>query len=1075
MTSPATKKLLAQLEPLRHAERMRLMVGYGLNANPDVLHDLEAGNVFERHMALMTCYSSRDAGRVERGLQDASSIVRGIALALAPLVLSDAQAIVALRSLSLGSRLVLLHGLRGRKRAEPIADALLEELSAAGDLRTVTALLSFASAAWVGQRLATMELASASEWARLARSHPLLLADWLERQALGDSNPRLVWQVNAVIALTANNSVTRAAQLLRVLRQTVPLTRLALQPLVDRHPRLVAELLLSSEDQTALDLSRVAHRLPVQQVIALQAQHPSALRFLEQQFSKFAFSDRAALFAACRSAWADGDGLIAPHTLRFLPRAERESEALRHLSHPALAARTVQRVPYAALLGFEEATRLLDATIKHPKPEFRMAAAGALIRAARFDQSYVNALEFVRQRKNEQDPVRLQLLTALAELPAAVWQANHLEGLGAVVQDALNAADLSAQTASAAERIVVRLLPFHAAWAAQWIATLVKERGQINLHNIGQRITDTEAKIVAVALLPVLKSWATRERESALLNVLFAFGRRLKVLPDLLELAEGLAKGSIYSAQTALHLIAEHDIPRFNRLVPQLLKADSSWATQAIVYQHLHRQRQDLLTPFLGRHAYKGKFSTGKTRFVLPIYSGFERWTPAQQKTFAATLEELTGDNERDQPAIYRAMAQLAAIPNAPIAPLTRLADARNPRLAVRDTALRSLGRLDEARGLPALLDALGDDRARVAIYALRRLVLVMPSARALSVLRAAPLDRVTVAKEVVRLIGELRSDAGFADLIALSAGDLHRDVRVALLRALWDDLERDRTWTVLHAAATDPDPAVADGVIRIPVERLSLASQRQLVMLLAALLTHPDPDVRLETLRRCQWLPVADAQRLLMQSLLNAINSTIPDQTSAAASAFFATYAATDSGAVGSAIAGSLSNRRVLALTLSAFLSSSSQQRQRLEESARAILAALEADALTLDWQVRVALLCLPWTESAGFMIALASRHQLDAGVFYVALTALREIPDWRSQTQAGLHTLEHAWRDHPNELLRRLALEALILKTFNDSGQSAIWSLSQLKQLDRYRADLSSIVASAAQFTFPNLELEP
>lgn len=1072
MPSPATKKLLARLEPLRHAQRMRLMVDYGPNSSPGVLRDLEAGNVFERHMALMTCYSSRDAGRVERGLQDPSSIVRGVALRLAPIALSDAQVLAALRSLPTRSRSVLLHGLRGRNRAEPIADALLDELSASGDTRAVTALLGFASHAWAARHLPIMELASSPEWARVARSHPLLVADWLERQAQSDANPRLIWQVNAVIARIANFSMPRAAQLLHVIRRSVPLARLALQPLIEGFPALVAELLLESEDQTVLDLSSVAHRLALEQVLALQAQHPSALRQLEGRCSTFAPSKRAELFAAGRATWADGNGLFAVQTLRSLPRALREAEARRHLAHPALSVGTL-RLPYAALLGFGAARALLDPSIKHPNAEFRTVAAGALIRAARHGGSYSDALEFVSLRKNEQDPVRVELLTALGELPSAAWRSDQLELLRQVLQDALNAADLSAQSASAAEKIVVRLLPFHPVWAAQWIALLVKERGQLNLYNIGQWITDAEAKIIGAALLPVVKSWAKRERESQLNGLLSAFGARLKVLPAFLELAEGMAKTSLRAATRALQIIATYDIPRFNRLVPQLLTADKSWATQAIVYGHLHRHRQDLLTPFLGRHAYKGKFSTGNTRFVLPINSGFERWTPAQQQVFAATLEELTLDWERDQPAIYWALRQLAAIPNASIAALTRLADVSNSRLAIRDRALRALGWLDEARGLQTLLTALGDERARVAIYALRRLLLDMPGGRALSVLQAAPLERVTVAKEVVRLIGELHSDAGFAHLIALAARNLHRDVRVALLRALWDDLERDRTWRVLQAAATDPDPAMADGVIRIPAQRLSAGSQRQLVMLLGSLIAHADAGVRLETLHRCARLPVTDPERLLVKPLLTALESSITAQTSAAATAFFATYAAADENVVRRAITGILENRRVLALTVEAFLSSNPPQRQRLEGSARAILVALEPDALTLTWQVRIALLCLPWTESAAFIVARSSRQPLDAGVFHAALTALNDVAQQRSQVLAGLQLLEQTWRDHPDELLRRLALETLILATFNADQQSALWSDAQLERLNRYRLDPSSIVAAAAQFTFPNLEV--
>ena len=88
-----------------------------------------------------------------------------------------------------------------------------------------------------------------------------------------------------------------------------------------------------------------------------------------------------------------------------------------------------------------------------------------------------------------------------------------------------------------------------------------------------------------------------------------------------------------------------------------------SWITQPIVYTYLHRWRQDLLTPFLGQTAYSGRFSTGKTRFVLPLCNGFYRWTPEQQTIFAAVLEEVIRDEQRDSPAVFMAINQLAALP----------------------------------------------------------------------------------------------------------------------------------------------------------------------------------------------------------------------------------------------------------------------------------------------------------------------------------------------------------------------------------------------------------------------------
>ena len=43
------------------------------------------------------------------------------------------------------------------------------------------------------------------------------------------------------------------------------------------------------------------------------------------------------------------------------------------------------------------------------------------------------------------------------------------------------------------------------------------------------------------------------------------------------------------------------------------------------------------------------------------------------------------------------------------------------PHEAVRDRALRALAKLDDGQGIPVLLSALEDARARIAIYALRK------------------------------------------------------------------------------------------------------------------------------------------------------------------------------------------------------------------------------------------------------------------------------------------------------------------------------------------------------------------
>jgi hypothetical protein len=147
----------------------------------------------------------------------------------------------------------------------------------------------------------------------------------------------------------------------------------------------------------------------------------------------------------------------------------------------------------------------------------------------------------------------------------------------------------------------------------------------------------------------------------------------------------------------------------------------------------------------------------------------------------------------------------------------------------------------------------------------------------------------VTVAKEVVRLAGGLATPEAFEFLREQEARPLHRDVRVALLRALWDHLERPEAWESMARAAQSEDDALLTSVVRIPADRLSVAARRRLLTLLVGLLGHGEPGVRLEVIERCQTQPVDDPERLVLAPLLEALASPLPDERGAAARAVFA------------------------------------------------------------------------------------------------------------------------------------------------------------------------------------------
>ena len=332
-----------------------------------------------------------------------------------------------------------------------------------------------------------------------------------------------------------------------------------------------------------------------------------------------------------------------------------------------------------------------------------------------------------------------------------------------------------------------------------------------------------------------------------------------------------------------------------------------------------------------------------------------------------------------------------------------------------------------------------------------------MPQAEALRILRNVPLRQVTVAKEVVRLIGDLASDAAYRELLVLNEQNLHRDVRVALLRALWSFLEHNETWDVFMLTSQSSDVALARGVVYIPTDGMSPRAQQRLAALLAQLLIHPESEVRIDALQRCTTYPVTDADHILLAPLLQAMASPLPKECSSAANAVFVTYAGNDAPLIGNAIRGLLTNRRALQIVIEQFLATLLSDRRRQLPTTRAILATLATDPLTVSLRIRIILHGLAWEEVTQELIQL--REVLHADAIGRAESAIQYAA---SRPDANLFELEMAFATSTDERLRRLA--ALIAQSQQTQG----WSDERIARLQVYRDDISSLVAEAAQFTF-------
>lgn len=455
----------------------------------------------------------------------------------------------------------------------------------------------------------------------------------------------------------------------------------------------------------------------------------------------------------------------------------------------------------------------------------------------------------------------------------------------------------------------------------------------------------------------------------------------------------------------------------------------------------------------------RGKWATAKTRWVLPWRDGFFRWAPPQVERFATSLEAIVGDRDRDTPSVLAALVTWPAMEYAAMDRLCALAV--DPRPVVREKAIRVLARCDAGQGVPTLLACLADERARFAIYGLRRALFGMIPDRALALLADAPMRKVTVAKEVVRLTGELRAAGAFARLLELAATDLHRDIRMALLRALWDHLDRDETWAIYERAVGDPDWVVASRLADIPADRLTVRLDARLARLLARLLARPEPDARIGLLQRTRQLALIDRERTLLAAIRDRLSSPYDDEVSAAMGAVLARSIETDMPALGSALDTLRSDPRALHVAAATLCAHDIRSRA----SWRAAAAELEAVASRDPRWATLAVQASGARAIANDFAATLERVALDLDASLAASAAVAKLDD--DDLDATVAALAASARP----AVRRIAVAALEHAARPGRG----WTATRLALLARLRADPAPDVAGAAARLWPPREQDP
>jgi hypothetical protein len=1111
---------LAELEPIKHNDRIRRAVEAGQRAAggdaqaKGMLDELRrSSEAYERLLALMSVHGTKDGAHVLEALSDPSRTVRRSACRMVVLFCDDALVEVALDAIVERRTLCrTLAALVRRGRGEPV-DAFLTARMRRGKEPLIIDLLSFGSEKLVSGFMKDIEQGGGEAcWERLSARHPTFMARWfiedIKRSKSLDPRQRYrLWPKLADLARRAPDATLALVQTLFDLGEEPSQLSAPLERLVRSRPREAFDLLKARHESGrparppgafgVVHFSKVARKLGaarldylvrhawstlgdgkrgVRWFLQLSTEDQKAVlkafllggrggwgAFLFRYFKADAGDERALreqAFERWSRAAQDLDGTISPEVLDFLPRELRESEARRHLNDcPALASKPERRIMFARLLSFSEAKQVLGPFLGHPEGEERARAQRILIASVLHDREAVSeALANVKARKFEQDLVRRAMIEALAALPVARYRPEHLEAVGGVVQDALDAADLSSATASAVERWVARLFRVDGPWGAKWIAKLLTVRGAVSTWGLGEGLTRGEAERLSPALEELAAAWATRERAGSVISLAQSLGIRLEVVTPLLDALERLARDLPFVgvAAAALDLLGAHDRARFTRLVPALLGEDKSFILLPSVARYVSLRRQDLLGDLLEAKPMTGRFATGRTHWVIDFGTGFQRWTANQQRAYAAGLCSLLKDEARDVPTLRFALHALVRLAFADATPI--LPFASDPRQPVREMAIRGLPWLDARQGVPVLIEALGDDRARWAIYALRKVFSELRREQVVAELRAVPTNKVTVAKEVVRLLGELGGEDAYRELLALDKPGVHRDVRIALLRALWDHLERPPTWEVFERAVNDPDWIVASKLADIPLGRLSDQAEEKVVGLLSTILGRAESEARLALLKRAAHLPLRDLGRSLFRRLLAHLDVSAPEEAEVALAAVLQRMQPAEVDVVSKQLRALLPRRRHLVAFVPVITSRLGSYAQPAHvKLAEELLSALRSDAWTTPQYLSLGARLWGWKKLGEALIDLSREDLLYHDAMEAALSAVR------SCVHPGL--LDEMLEKQSDARLRRLGLAALVDAASPKNG----WTKERRARLEQYQKDPAPGVAGPANFVFP------
>lgn len=889
--------LLDSLDPLPYPARMRELAHRARKLADagvlrPVLEELEDGEPYERGVAVLAAAAGGDREWVARHIADEDPFVRGQALRVADgLGVPDSVFEEAMADASAAVRLRLIRAVVASRRTA-LADRLIVSLRRTWGDAEAARMLPGCSPGTVAALLPELFHAAAC-WSSLGRRHPGAYLDQAARElaALPEDRRDLRWWSSGCalgVATAADRLPHRVLDLLEAYppAQLPFVLRRHLGALVDADPGRFVRLFLGPGRTefprrhgvlSGVLLRRMARSAPEEALVALGTTLRDDSAALARLMRALPPGRRAAFHASVTGR--DDTGTtgtpVDAAVLGALPRNRVAATARR------MAARARDHgEPWDTVLLAESylppqevRERLLTAT-RRPAAEDRATAWGLLISNAgrSGEPATVHAvLDDMGRLRNEQEPVRTAALGALLDTPPVLFTAASEPLLDRIATDAVEARDSSAATRSFLSSLAVAVLREHAvtgrralvSWSLRTLVRLSGTTGAADLGRLDRTLRGGQEHLVFEALRPWLEAGADKSDYALVLALAQAVGRRAEGMDELQELLrQAVRYGNTATAREAIPLWLRPVRQRDAR-VAQVMERDPSAVVLPVVRRIVTARRTDLLDRVLGAPVPPGRFATREADRTLPVHREAVCWVPRQQKAALRGLEKAAGDEKLPLWTRAGAVAQLAAVPGAGAGALRKWAG--SPDVLLAETALAALGRTDRpAEALDGLLDHVGGDRARVAVFAASRASRhVRPSRLAgdLAARTAPGTGKVTSRKEMVRLAAVRLPLERAAEVVAGAYGEpgQHPDVRAACVAVAHTLLGSERIWEMLADAARSDTPVVRGAVLRTLPHQLPERHRARFARLVQEVSTTRDPELAAVAHRAlAHWLPWA-------------------------------------------------------------------------------------------------------------------------------------------------------------------------------------------------------------------------